>query len=165
MSGFEFRNIRSGTRIVTKEMADFSAIRKYLDNHNLPYFTFFLKSDKPIKAVIRHLPQNTDGLVSVSFDVICIRQITTTRWTPPEGTTSINLPLFLVTLPRTAKSQELFHLTCLCHFAIKVEAYKSQNGLTQCYNCQQFGHVWTNCKQWCGGGHLHKECPEKGNVS
>jgi hypothetical protein len=26
---FEFRNTRRGTRIVTKEMADFSAIRKY----------------------------------------------------------------------------------------------------------------------------------------
>jgi hypothetical protein len=32
---FEFRNIRSGTRIVTKEMADFSAIRKHLENNNL----------------------------------------------------------------------------------------------------------------------------------
>jgi hypothetical protein len=43
---------------------------------------------------------------------------------------------------------------------------KTQICLTQCYNCQQFGHVWVNCKQsphWCGGGHLYKECPKKGN--
>jgi hypothetical protein len=49
-----------------------------------------------------------------------------------------------------------------------VEAYRARNGLTQCHNCQQFGHVWANCKQpprclWCGGGHLQKECPEKEN--
>jgi hypothetical protein len=30
--------------------------------------------------------------------------------------------------------------------------------------------VWANCKQpplclWCGSGHLHKDCPEKGNAS
>jgi hypothetical protein len=56
---FEFRNTRSGTRIVTKEMADFSAIRKHLENNNLSYFTFFHKSEKPIKAVVRHLPSNT----------------------------------------------------------------------------------------------------------
>jgi hypothetical protein len=48
---------------------------------------------------------------------------------------------------------------------IRVEAYRAQNGLKQCFNCQQFGHVWANCQQpprclWCGGGHLHKECPE-----
>jgi hypothetical protein len=40
----------------------------------------------------------------------------------------------------------------------------------QCRNCQQIGHVWENCKQpprcmRCGGGHLHKECPRKGNTS
>ena len=49
-----------------------------------------------------------------------------------------------------------------------MEAYRARTGLTQCYNCQQFGHVWANCKQpprclWCGGDHCHKECPEKEN--
>jgi hypothetical protein len=48
--------------------------------------------------------------------------------------------------------------------------YRAQTGLTQCYNCQQFGNVWTNFKQpprcvWCGGCHLHKECPERGNTA
>jgi hypothetical protein len=52
-------------------MADFSAIKKHLENHNLSYFTFFPKSGKPVKVVIRHLPQDTpaedisDGLVSL----------------------------------------------------------------------------------------------------
>jgi hypothetical protein len=78
---------------------------------------------------------------------------------------SDKLASFLVTLPRTAKSQELFRLTSLCHIAIRVEAYKALNGLTQCYNCQQFGHVWANHSLWCGGGHLHKECPERGHAS
>jgi hypothetical protein len=38
--------------------------------------------------------------------------------------------LFLITLPITTKSQEIFKLTGLCHIAIKVEAYKAQTGLT-----------------------------------
>jgi hypothetical protein len=45
-----------------------------------------------------------------------------------------------------------------------VEEYRAQNGLTQCQNCQQFGHVWANFKQaqrclWCEGG------PEKENAA
>jgi hypothetical protein len=78
---FEFRNTRSGTRIVTKEMADFSAIRKYLDKNNRSYFTFYPKSEKPIKAVVRHLPSNTpaqdisDGLVDLGFDIISVKQM------------------------------------------------------------------------------------------
>jgi hypothetical protein len=80
---------------------------------------------------------------------------------------STSLPLFLITLPRLEKSQEIYKLTSLCYIAIKVELYKLQSGLTQCHNCQQFGHIWANCRQppcclWCGGGHLHRECPEKG---
>jgi hypothetical protein len=54
---------------------------------------------------------------------------------------------------------------------IKAEVYRAQNGLTQCYsyNCQNFGHVWANCKQpprclLCGGGYLHREFPEKTNT-
>jgi hypothetical protein len=169
-----FRSTRNGTRVVVREMADYSTIRSHFGSKNLHYYTFHSKSQKPIKAVMRHLPSSTpaedisDGLVSLGFDVISVKQISSTRRPSAEGTSVVNLPLFLVTLTRNPKSQEIFKLTGLCHIAIKVEAYKAQTGLTQCYNCQKIGHAWANSRQpprclWCGGGHLHKECPEKGN--
>jgi hypothetical protein len=126
--------------------------------------------------VIWHLPQNTPvegisgGLVCLGFDVVSVKKMTATRRSPPEESKIINLPLFLVTLPRTAKAQEILRLSSFCHIAVRVEAYRAQNALTQCHNCQKFGHVWANCNQpprclCCRGGHLHKECPEKGNTS
>jgi hypothetical protein len=150
-------------------------MKSYFDTQNLSYYTFFPKSEKPIKSVKRNLPLNTpaedisDGLVNLGFDVVSVKQMTTTRQSSPEDPKTTNLPPFLVTLPRTAKSHEIFRLPSLCHIAISVEAYRTQNGLTQCHNCQQFGHVWANCKQpplclWCGGGHLHKECPERKHI-
>jgi hypothetical protein len=111
---FQFHNTRSGTRIVTKEMAYFSAFKNYLENNNLSYFTFIPNSEKPIKAVICHLPQNTpaedisDGLVNLGFDVIRVKQMTVTRQTPPDGTHTVNLALFLITLCRMAKSDDIF---------------------------------------------------------
>jgi hypothetical protein len=116
---FEFHSTRNGTRAITKTMADFSAVKSYLENNNLAYFTFYPKSLKPIKAVICHIPLNTpvedisDRLVSLAFDVISVKHMTATRWSPYEGPTSINLPLFLITLSRKAKSQEMFRLPCL----------------------------------------------------
>jgi hypothetical protein len=92
--------------------------------------------------VIRHLPSNTPaediphGLVSLGFDVISVKQMTSTRRSPAEGTSQVKLPLFLIPLPRTEKSQEIYKLDGLCHISIKVEAYKAQTGLTQCYNCK-----------------------------
>jgi hypothetical protein len=122
---------------------------------------------RPLK-IMENTPAEdiSDGLVGLGFDVVSVKKMSTTRRTPPEGASSTNLPLFLITLPRKTKSHDIFRLTNLCHIAIMVESYKAHNGLTQCYNCQQFGHFWANCKQpprclLCGGGHLHKECPQK----
>jgi hypothetical protein len=172
---FELRNTKSGTRIVTKDMVDYQAVKALFIENSLAFFTFFPKSEKPVKAVLRHLPSNTpakdisNGLVDLGFDVVSVNQMSSARRSP-DGSHPITLPLFLVTLPRTQKSHEIFKLSSLCHICIKVEAYKSQSSLTQCYNCQQFGHVWANCKQpprclCCGGGHLHKDFPEKGKAS
>jgi hypothetical protein len=43
-SNFESRNTQHGTRVVTKEMADFSAIKFFFQEENLPIFTFHPKS-------------------------------------------------------------------------------------------------------------------------
>jgi hypothetical protein len=86
----ECRNTRSRTRVITRGMADFLAVKSHFEGKNLS-FTFYPKPKKPIKVVIRHLPIN-------------VKQMTTRRSPPGEPKLS-NLPLFLVTLPRTAKSQ------------------------------------------------------------
>jgi hypothetical protein len=128
-------------------MVDYLAVKSFFNQHSPSYFTFFPKSEKPIKAVLRHLPSNTpaqdisEGLVDLGFDVISVKQMSSNRRSP-DGSKPVNLPLFLVTLPRTPKSNENFKLSCLCHISMKVESYKSQNNLSQCYNCQTFGHVW-----------------------
>jgi hypothetical protein len=56
---FEFRNTRNGTRVITRGMVDFLAVKSHFEKNNLSYFTFYPKSEKPIKAAIHHLPQNT----------------------------------------------------------------------------------------------------------
>jgi hypothetical protein len=101
---FEFSNTRNRTRVVTKEFADFSVIQLHFESNNLPYFTFYPKSQKRVKAVIRHLPDSAcaDGLVNFGFDVISVKQMSTTCQSPAEGTTTLNIPLFLITLPRTS---------------------------------------------------------------
>jgi hypothetical protein len=129
-------------------MAVSSTIRSHFESNNLPYFTFYPKSQKPITAVIRHLPFTSpaERLMDLGFDVISVKQMSATRRSPADGTSTVNLPLFLITIPRMSESQEIFKLTSLYHIAIRVEAYEALTGLTQCCNCQEFSHVWANCK-------------------
>jgi hypothetical protein len=87
-------------------LADFQSVKSYFNQRQFSYFSFFPKSEKPIKVVIRHLPINTpaedisDGLVSLGFDVISVKQMTTTRRSSPDDPKTTNLPLFLITVPR-----------------------------------------------------------------
>jgi hypothetical protein len=82
--GLEFRNTRNGTRVLTKGMADFVAVKEHFIS-SLAYYSFFPKSLKPVKAVIRHLPIITpaqdisEGLEHLGFDVCGIRQTTQFR--------------------------------------------------------------------------------------
>jgi hypothetical protein len=139
---FELRSGRNGARIITKDMVDYLAIKKHLEEKKICFYTFFPKSMKPIKVVIRQLPGNTPAediakeLQGIGFDIISLRQLISRKPQAP-----INLTLFLVTLPRNDKSPEIFQLSSLSHAILKVEAYRAQTGLNQCYNCQQFGHI------------------------
>jgi hypothetical protein len=55
------------------------------ESNKLPYFTFYLKSQKPINAVIWHLPFTvpaddiSDGLMNLGFDVVSVKQMSATH--------------------------------------------------------------------------------------
>jgi hypothetical protein len=144
----EFGNTRNGTRVITKTLGDFAAVKSYLERNNLHYFTFYPKSLKPINAVIRHLLLNTpahdysDGLMDLGFDIISVKQMSTTRRSPSEETLYKNLPLFLIALPRTAKSQEIFADDTCLYATDRKEGFvvrKLQRGLSS---------METRCERW-----------------
>jgi hypothetical protein len=135
-------------------MADYSAMKSYLEKNTLQYFRLSRlsqNSEKPIRTAIRHLTPDTpvegisNSLENLGF-IVNVRQLTTNRRVPNGQTYVETLPLFLVTLTRSVKSQQIFKLNSLHHIIIKVEAYKAQTGLKQLYKCQNFGHIWANCK-------------------
>jgi hypothetical protein len=112
-------------------------MKSYLEKNNLQYFTFSPNSEKPIKAVIRHLTLDTpaedisNSLENLGFNIINVRQLMTNRRAPNGQTYMETLPLLLVTLTRKVKSQEIFKLNNLNHIINKVESYRAQSGLTQ----------------------------------
>jgi hypothetical protein len=87
-------------------MADYSAMKYYTERNNLHYFTFSPNSEKPMKAVIHHLPPDTpakdisNSHEDLGFNVIDVRQMTATRRAPKIQIHVEPLPLFLITLTR-----------------------------------------------------------------
>jgi hypothetical protein len=114
-------------------MADYSAMKFYREKNNLHYFTFSLNSEKPMKPVIRHLPPDTPGedisnsLEDLDFTVINVRQMTVIRRVPNEQPHVETFALFLVTLTRNIKSQNIYKLNSLNHIMIKGRVTQSSN--------------------------------------
>jgi hypothetical protein len=92
-----------------------------LERNNLHNFTFSPYSEKPVKAVIHHLPPDTpaedisNSLEDIGLNVINVRQMTATRRAPNAQTHVEFLHPFFVTLTRNIKSREIFKQSSLNH--------------------------------------------------
>jgi hypothetical protein len=82
---FGFHNNKSGTRVITKDMVEYQSVKAHFESNNVSYYTFYPKSERPIKAMLHHLSVNTleeetaVWLVDLRFEVISVRQVLTTR--------------------------------------------------------------------------------------
>jgi hypothetical protein len=129
-----FHNTATGIQITTKNMADYRLIQTSLANKGYPYFTFYTKAEKPIKAVVRHLPTNTSSeyitvaLQELGYEIISVRQMTPKHPSPEGGVKRISLLLFLITLAKSQTSQDIFKLTNLCKIIIKQRHINPKQG-------------------------------------
>jgi hypothetical protein len=128
-SEFFFRNNATGTRITAKGMVDYNAIQKLLTKENLHFFTFYTKADKPVKAVIRHLLDNTTAdditvdLQKTDYD-ISVKQMTAKRPTPEGGVTYTFLPPLPSYSSKESKSSRNLQIGILYNTVIKVQTYR-----------------------------------------
>jgi hypothetical protein len=119
----QIRNIKTGTKILTKDITGFQAVKAYFENNALTFYTFYLKLETPIKAIIHHLPYNTpaediaDGLLGLGFDIVNAKQMSTScrsptgpwwRYSspPPHGVFVCCLHNLAYITPRQTKKEE-----------------------------------------------------------
>jgi hypothetical protein len=89
----------------------------------------------------------SNEMVALGFNVINARQMTANHSLPHRGNQIIILHLLPNMIKRSEKLQEIFKLSGLSHVVTKAEVQRAHDSLTQYYNCQSFGNVWTICKR------------------
>jgi hypothetical protein len=107
---------------------DYEAAHRFHTERCLPYFTFRTKTDKVVKIILRHLPGNISSedinIALQELDSDFVRRQTSRSGR--RGLTHTLLTLFLFTLARNPKVQEILKLTSLSNIVRKVEVYRSQ---------------------------------------
>ncbi|KAL4136432.1 hypothetical protein QTP88_007980 [Uroleucon formosanum] len=147
-------------KVQTSNSEAYRTLVHYLRNEKAEFHTFQLKEDKPMRIVIRNLhPSTSTEMIKNELEhrLYEVRQVT-------QVISKIPLPLFFVDLEPTDHSKEIFKLESILHTKIKIEEPHKPKIISQCQNCQAYGHTKAYCGYSprcvrCGDDHSSSACP------
>jgi len=163
------------TKIMTTNESQFRSTIKTLEENNIEYHRYQLKSEKPFRVVLRGINHDSDlGLIKSELydqghEVINLTNILIKKKSDPKNKNSewthINLPLFFVDLQPKENNKDIYNIKLLCHQVIKIEPPRKNKEVPQCKNCQAFGHTQNYCHRSaicvkCSEGHKTTDCPK-----
>ncbi|GFT23771.1 nucleic-acid-binding protein from transposon X-element [Trichonephila clavipes] len=134
------------------------------EDRDIEFYVIKPKESKPIKVVVKGLPGFTkpneivSDLEDQGYTVTSANQLISKR-------TKLELPFFLITMPRNEFNLTVFDLTHLGFMQVRIEGY-SVHGTTQCFNCNNFYYTAANCHMItrclkCGKDHPTNDCDIK----
>jgi len=149
-------------KIQTANPEAYRSLVHFLKEKNAQFHTYQLKEDKPTRVVIRNIhPSTPTELIKSELEhrLFEVRQITNVL----HKTTKRPLPLFFVDLEPTEQSNDIFQLSSILHTKIKVEEPYKPKVISQCLNCQDYGHTRAYCGYparcvRCSSNHPSSEC-------
>ena len=136
-------------------------LTKSLNEKKYEYYTFRLKEEKDISAIIRNLPISitelkiTEELNNLNFPVYIVIRLTNKDKAPTH--------LLASQLLNNPKAQEIFKLNKLLNCIITKEPRQKSNDPPQCTDCQRYGHIYKSCRLHlccvkCNGSHHYRKC-------
>ena len=146
--------------IKTSTLLDYQKVIKHLDSSKIHYFTYSIKASRPVKYVIKHLPNdlsNEEIKSNLTSQGAVVNEVSNLRMR--DGTKST---CFLVSSPSESVAL-LQKITNVLQMRISFEPYRRRTALAQCYRCQRFGHSSDCCRLpfrclRCGGEHRSADC-------
>lgn len=140
---------------------NFRTLTKFLDEKKYEYYTYKLKNEKDISAVIRNLSMSItelevmEELKNLKFPVQSVIRLTNKDKAPT--------PLMTIQLSNHPISQDIFKLNKLLNCIIITEPRRKSKDPPQCTNCQRYGYIHKSCRLQsrcvkCNGSHHYSEC-------
>ncbi|KAF0711312.1 Uncharacterized protein FWK35_00029576, partial [Aphis craccivora] len=162
VDNFFCKSSTDSLKIQTSNPESYRILIHFLKDKKAQYHTFQLKEDKPTRAVIRNLhPSTSIDLIKSKLELRLfeVRKVTNVL----HKTSKCPLPLFFVDLEPTHYSNYIFKLSSLLHIKVKVEEPYNPKVISQCLNCQEYGHTRACCGYSarcvrCSAFHSTAEC-------
>ena len=104
-------NTKDGLRYYLSSVEDFHVVKKHLEIQKQEFFTFQVKSELPLRVILKRLPSSVDPdeikveLSNLGFPVRAVKQ-----FTKKVNETNTKLPTFIIELQNTEKAKEIYDL-------------------------------------------------------
>lgn len=162
VDNFFCKSSSDSMKIQTANPDTYRKLIHFLRDQNAQFHTYQLKEDKPTRAVLRNLhPTTPTELIKSELELRLfeVRKVTNVL----HKTSKSPLPLFFVDLEPSDHSNDIFKLSSLLHTKIQVEEPYKPKVISQCQNCQDYGHTRAYCGYpsrcvRCSAFHPSTEC-------
>lgn len=162
---YAIRKISIGLKLFCQTQTDVEKIGEMLKLEKFEFFTYATKSDRPYKALLFgldkvDLSELKSKLISMGLDCIDCKMI------QKSSQSNTQIIFYVVYFKRqTTTLKELRQkYASIDHLKVKWEFHRNRkNKVTQCYNCQMYGHGSSRCAvkifcSICSGEHKAVEC-------
>lgn len=164
---FELKIKNKSTLLFTKTSVDYKSVLCYLKENKIDNHTYTLPEERNLKVVIKGLPVDIptqdilEDLIAKQLSVVKVVQF---KKKSEEKETK--LPVFTIYFSPGTTMQVVRKTKVVCFCRVTWEKYVSKQSVIQCYNCQKFGHLATNCNRRttcknCTGEHDSRNCIEE----
>lgn len=165
ISGYALKRISIGLKLFCKNQDDYDKVIKILDKKNIEYFTYASKHERPYKALLFGLDKMDPKLLKAKLIDIGLRCLDV-KLVIRNCQFNQERIIYVVYFKRqTITVNELRkQYSNIDYIRVSWDYQRSRkNKVTQCYNCQMFGHGASRCKvktfcAKCAGNHKTEEC-------
>lgn len=139
-----FKILKEGYNVTLESMDDHEAMKAFLAQQKIPFFTYTTADKKPVRLVLKgvhHSYTPEDIIVDLSAN-----KITASSVLPMFGKGKVSLDMFIVNFEHGTKIAELMKsVKFVCHQSVTWHSFIKKDVGTQCRKCQRFGHAASNC--------------------
>lgn len=167
LSNYTLKKVNNNcTHVLTDSTVDHQSMKEILKNEKVSFHTYTPREDRRTNLVLRNLCSSyneTDVFNAINDLQLNIMLKSVTQFATEKSRREKNpLKMWLVQLEPGSDVEALLKSTKLLHQMVYFE-HRQTKGISQCHNCQHFGHSSTNCSRpyrcvKCTNTHLPKEC-------
>ena len=159
------RMCSDGYKLMVPSLNHYKAVQVILQQRKVEYFSHDIEAEKPLKVVLRGLPDMEIDTLLEELKANGLKPIQIHKMSRHNKTRKYRDQLYLINLEKNSTClADLQSIRALFHIIVAWERYKPvHRDVTQCSNCLLFGHGTKNCHMAsrcikCGQTHAPDAC-------